>query len=336
MRVLVDWDIPPEERGVIGAWPDGVELVEGGTRLTVAEKLALAPGIDVHTGLMRTVTRPFLEAATALKLVNLTGHGVDLLLRDGIPDLVAGRGIRVATADGGDIAIAEYAIMAMTMLSRQVLRAQDALVTRGKWEGRRGPELHGATLAIIGYGSIGQATALRAEAFGMTVGIVTRNPDNYRDRPHARAFAYGFEAIDSALAVADYVLVTAPLTSLTKGLIDAGRLAAMKRGSYLVSITRGPLIVERALFEALQSGHLAGAALDCWWHEEEDGSGRDGYPADLPFHQFNMLMTPHFSGTTFGTRQRALQLIGDNIGRLMRGEPLRNEVRHEDLKRMAI
>ena len=203
------------------------------------------------------------------------------------------------------------------------------------WQGKRGPELSGATLAIVGYGSIGQATALRAEAFGMTVGIVTRNPQTHADRTHAKAFAYGFDEIDTALARADYVLITAPLTSVTQGLINADRLAAMKKGSYLVSITRGPLIVEQALFDALQSGHLAGAALDCWWHEEETGAGRDGYPADLPFHQFNMLMTPHFSGTTFGTRQRALALVGDNIGRLMRGEKLSNEVRHDDLKRMA-
>ena len=134
---------------------------------------------------MRTVTRPFIEAATALKLVNLTGHGVDLLLRDGLPELFASRGIKVATADGGDIAIAEYAIMAMTMLSRQVLRAHEALSARGLWQGKRGPELSGATLAIVGYGSIGQATALRAEAFGMTVGIVTRNPQTHADRTHA-------------------------------------------------------------------------------------------------------------------------------------------------------
>ncbi|MBD0417171.1 2-hydroxyacid dehydrogenase [Oryzicola mucosus] len=335
MRVLVDWDIPPEERAVIETWPKEVEIIEGGSRLDQAAKLKLAPRIDIHTGLMRTVTRPYLEAATGLKLVNLTGHGVDLLLRDGIPDLMAERSIKIATADSGDIAIAEHAIMAMIMLSRQVLRAHETLVAHGRWEGRRGPELYGSTLCIVGYGSIGQATALRAEAFGMRVGIVTRNPDSYGDRPHARAFAYGYKDIDSALAQADYVLITAPLTGTTQGLIDVNRLAAMKRGSYLVSITRGPLIVERDLFAALMNGHLAGAAMDCWWHEEEDGSGRDGYPADLPFHQFNMLMTPHFSGTTFGTRQRALKLIGDNIGRLLRGEALRNQVAHDDLKKMA-
>jgi len=335
MRVLVDWDIPPEERDVIAAWPKGVEIIEGGSALTAEAKLKLAPTLDVQTGLMRTVTRPFIEAATALKLVNLTGHGVDLLLRDGLPDLFAKRGIRVATADGAGIAIAEHAMMAMMMLSRQVLRAHEALSARGLWQGKRGPELFGATLAVVGYGSIGQETALRAEAFGMTVGIVTRNPQSYADRAHGRAFAYGFDEIEKALAVADYVVVTAPLTSLTEGLFNARRLAAMKQGSFLVSITRGPVVVERALFDALQSGHLAGAALDCWWHEEETGAGRDGYPADLPFHQFNMLMTPHCSGTTFGTRQRALTLIGDNIGRLMRGETLRNEVRHDDLKRMA-
>jgi phosphoglycerate dehydrogenase-like enzyme len=335
MRVLVDWTIPPEERPVIEAWPAGAEVIEGGSKLSAAEKLALAPSIDVHTGLMRTVTRPMLEAATQLKLVNLTGHGVDLLLRDGMPELFAARGIRLATADSGDIAIAEYAIMAMTMLSRRIIAAHTALSMEGRWDGARGPELHGATLCIVGYGSIGQAAAIRAEAFGMTVGMVTQNPDRHAGRSHARAFAYGFDDLDAALARADYVLVTVPLTSLTRGMFDARRFAVMKPGSYLVCITRAPLMIEQALFDALKSGHLAGAAIDCWWHEEEDGTGRDGYPADLPLHQFNVLMTPHYSGTTFGTRQRALTLVGDNIGRLMRGEPLRHEVHHDDLRRMA-
>lgn len=335
MRILLDWDIPPEERAAIAAWPAGIELIEGGSRLSWADKIALAPTIAVHVGLMRTVTRPYLDAATGLRLVNLTGHGVDLLLRDGIPDLVARRGIRLATADGADIAIAEYAIMAMILLSRQALRAHAALAGRGLWEGRRGPELSGATLAIVGYGSIGQAAATRAEAMGMKVGIVTRNPDRHLDRPHGRAFAYPLDAIDTALGQADHVLMTAPLTAATRNLFDARRFAAMKPGSHLVCITRAPVIAQADLFEALRSGHLGGAALDCWWHEEEDGSGRDGYPADLPFHQFNMLMTPHYSGTTFGTRQRALALVGDNIGRLMRDEPLRNEVGHHDLRTMA-
>lgn len=335
MRVFVDFDIPPEERPVIDAWPKGAEIIEGGTKLSPAEKLSLAPTIDVHTGLMRTVTRQMLEASTRLQLVNMTGHGVDLLLRDGMPELFASRGIRLATADSGDIAIAEHSMMAMTMLSRRTIEAHTTLVMKGRWEGRRGPELHGATLCIVGYGSIGQATAVRAEAFGMKVGMVTRNPARHTERPHARAFAYGFDEIEQALAISDYVLITAPLTSVTRDLFDARRFAAMKRGSYLVCITRAPLIVQEALYDVLKSGQLAGAAIDGWWHEEEDGSGRDGYPADFPLHQFNVLMTPHYSGTTFGTRQRALAVVGDNIGRLMRGEPLLHEVSHDDLRRMA-
>lgn len=334
MRVLVDWDIPPEERKVIDNWPAGIEVIEGGTRLTVEQKLALAPTIDVQTGLMRVVNRPFLEAATQLKLLHMTGHGVDLLMRNGMPDLMQSRGIRVATADAGDIPIAEYAIMAMVMLSRQVLRSHMALSVRGKWESQRGPELHGATLCVVGFGSIGKATVKLAQAFGMKVGMVTLHPERHDQT--GLAFAHTYADIDQALAVSDYVLITAPLTSLTRGLINAQRFAAMKFGSYLVSITRGPLIEERALFDALQSGRLAGAALDGWWREEEDGTGRDGYPSDLPLHQFNMLMTPHNSGTTYGTRQRAIRLIGDNIGRLMRGETLLNEVALQDLKNMAV
>ena len=334
MRVLVDWDIPPEERPVIEAWPKDAEIVEGGSRLTPEAKLALAPTVDVHTGLMRTVTRPYVDAATRLKLINLTGHGVDLLLRNGIPGEIARRGIRVATADSGHIAIAEYAIMAMVMLSRRVLQSHAALSSRGKWESRRGPELHGATLAIVGFGSIGEATLKLARAFGMTVGVVTRTPAR-----HVRddlAFVHAYADIDRALAVADYVLVTAPLTATTRGLLDAGRFAAMKPGAFLVSITRGPVIDERAFHDALRDGRLAGAAIDGWWREEEDGSGRDGYPSEFPIHPYNVLMTPHNSGTTFGTRQRALRVIGENIGRLLRGEPLLNEVDPDELTRMAV
>jgi len=334
-RVLADWDIPPEERDMLAAWPADIEIIEGGTKLTAAAKLALAPTIDVQAGRMRTVTAAFLRAAERLRLVHMTGHGVDGLVRDSIPDLLGSRGIKLATADAAAIPIAEFAIMAMIALSRRVLRIQQSLVQRGEWETWRGPELHGATACVVGLGPIGQLVAQRAAAFGMRVGAVTQRPDRHRAQAEDLSFLLPFEDIGKALSVADYTVLAVPLTARTVNLLGPAEFAAFRPGSFLINVGRGPLIDEAAFIAALRDGILGGAAIDCWWCEEEDGR-RSGYPLSTAIHQYNVLMTPHYCGSTAATRRRVLELIGTNIARLRAGEPLINEVAPDELRHMAV
>jgi phosphoglycerate dehydrogenase-like enzyme len=332
LRLLADWDIPEREQTVLDNYPADVEIIEGGTRLTDEEKLDLAPTIDVLAGRMNVVKADFLRAATNLKLVHMTGHGVDKLVRDGIPDLLQRRGIALATADSAAIPIAEWAIMTMIALSRNVIRIHNALALQGEWRPVRGPELAGSTLCVVGLGSIGEVIVRRARAMDMTVGAVTYRPERHADRDDLE-FTLSFEQIDDALAQANYVVLALPLTAASTALIDAARLAAMKPGSYLINIGRGPLVVEAALAHALSTGLLAGAAIDGWWCEEN--GPREGYPSQYPLHQYNVLMSPHYCGSTFEIRTRALSVIGENVGRLLHGEPLLNQVTPDDLAAMG-
>jgi phosphoglycerate dehydrogenase-like enzyme len=97
----------------------------------------------------------------------------------------------------------------------------------------------------------------------------------------------------------------------------------MKDGAYIVNISRGPIIDLEALYEALKSGKLAGAAIDVWESEEEK-TRLSHYPLDRPIHQYNVIMTPHYSGLTKENRLRAIAIAGENIRRLIQGEPLKN------------
>lgn len=98
------------------------------------------------------------------------------------------------------------------------------------------------------------------------------------------------------------------------------RFKAMQDGSYLINISRGGIIDEKALYYALKSGKIAGAALDVWEMEEEGVS--TGYPTQYPLHNFNVIMTPHYSGATKESRERALINIGENLKRFLKGETL--------------
>lgn len=176
-------------------------------------------------------------------------------------------------------------------------------------------ELTEKTVLIIGAGGIGQAIATRASAFGMRVWGSRRRPEPLP----------GFERVvggldwRSLLPEADYVVVAAPLTSETKGMIDREALQSMHRNSYLINIARGSLIDETALLEALQEDWIGGAAIDTFVTEP--------LPADSPFWSLpNVFITPHCSGASPKTLQRTIDLFLDNLNRYRQGLPLRNQV----------
>jgi phosphoglycerate dehydrogenase-like enzyme len=331
IRVLADWTVTDSERAVLAGWPAGIEVVAGGAALSEPERMAVAAEVDVLAGQMDVVTVPLLLAASRLKLVQLAGHGVDALLREPIPALMRERGIRLARANSAAIPIAEFVLMSMVALARRVPEAHRKLWTAGEWITERGPELHSSTVCVLGLGSIGEAVLNRARAIGMHAGAVTRRPE--RHDGSGLEFLLGFEELAAALGQADHVVLALPRTRDTTGLLDAAMFAAMRPGSYLINVSRAGLVDEDALVAALASGHLAGAALDCWWCEEQ--GRRYGYPADHPLHLFNVQMTPHFSGSTVQTRSRALRAMGENIGRFHTGLPLLNEVSLDNLAAMA-
>lgn len=330
--VLLTWVVSDPEWDVIGReWPKVNAVVADLDDPTSLEHQVQRA--EVIVGLMRAVTPRMLESAERLRLVHVLGHGVDGLLTPEAVEILEARNVAVARANPGAIAIAEYVIMALVALSRRLLTVHESLVQRGSWSpelrrrrpfGSLGGELSGATVGIVGFGGIGQETARRALAFGMRVLTYTRRPEVVAQSGIPIHRAYGPGERDDFFREVDHLVLAAPLTDTTRGIVDRESLALMKHGSYLVNVSRGPMVDERAVHEALESGRLAGAALDVWTREE---SGRQsGYPADVPLHQFNVLMTPHYAALTREARERALGVVGENVRRLQRDEPLLNPV----------
>jgi glyoxylate reductase len=164
-----------------------------------------------------------------------------------------------------------------------------------------GSDLHGATLGLVGMGQIGQAVARRASGFGMKVLYWSRS-----ERPGGTRC----ETLEDLLAAADVVSLHLPLTLDTHHLIDARRLRLMKPGSLLVNTSRGSVVDEAALAQALHDGHLAGAALDVF---EREPAVHEGL-LELP----NVLLTPHIASASLATRERMAMLAVDNLIAVLR------------------
>jgi phosphoglycerate dehydrogenase-like enzyme len=284
-----------------------------------ASIVASLPAVDVLVTMAFTPAMG--AAAQRLKLVQVPGAGLDRIDRSALP-----AGARLANAYGHETGIAEYVIGAMLALTRGFPRL-DAALRRGAWESQWAvgppppapwPELAGKTLGIVGYGRIGQGVARRARAFDMQVLAIRR--DVARSAADALDLLGGMEIFDEVLRRADYLVLTLPLTPATRGLIGEAQLGLMKPTAMLVNVSRGEIVDELALYQALAGRRLAGAALDVWYRYPTDAAPT--LPARQPFHELpNVLMTPHVSGWTEGMLEARARLIAENIARTARGEP---------------
>jgi len=230
------------------------------------------------------VTRAILDAADRLKVVGRAGIGVDNV------DIAAAtaRGVVVMnTPFGNSITTAEHAIALMFALARQLPEA-DASTQAGKWEKNRfmGVEVTGKTLGLIGAGNIGSIVASRA--LGLKMKVVAYDPFLTPER----ALELGIEkvALDELLARADFITLHTPLTDQTRNILSRENLAKTKKGVRIVNCARGGLIDEAALKDALESGHVAGAALDVFESEPAKESPLFGTPG--------FISTPHLGAST--------------------------------------
>jgi phosphoglycerate dehydrogenase-like enzyme len=266
-------------------------------------------------------TREMAAAAPRLRLVQVPGAGLDRIDRGALRP-----GLNLANAYGHEAGIAEYIIGAMLALTRSFARL-DAKLRQGQWESQWAigvpapllwPELAGKTLSILGFGHIGEALARRARAFDMRICGIRRQAQ--AEAPDGVSFIGGPERLDDVIRAADYLAITLSLSPQTRGLIDARRLGLMKRGAFLINVARAEIVDEPALYEALASKSIAGAALDAWYHYPT--APGPAQPATQPFHELgNLIMTPHVSGWTEGTLAARATLIAENIARTARGEP---------------
>ncbi|MGD0334539.1 MAG: phosphoglycerate dehydrogenase [Xanthobacteraceae bacterium] len=274
------------------------------------DKEKLAATIDGFDGLAirsaTKVTAKILEQAKSLKVIGRAGIGVDNV---DIPAATA-RGIIVMnTPFGNSITTAEHAITLMLSLARQIPEA-DASTRAGKWEKNKflGVEIFGKTLGVIGCGNIGSIVADRA--LGMKMKVIAYDPYLSDER----ALNLGVEKVelDELMRRADFITLHTPLTDKTRNIINAESLALTKKGVRLINCARGGLIDEAALFEALKSGRVAGAALDVFVTEPATESPLFGL--------HNVVCTPHLGASTTEAQENvALQIAEQMSDYLIRG-----------------
>jgi len=252
--------------------------------------------------------RELLPRAANLRWVQSMGAGVERLMAPELPRRV--RVTRVAGIFGPWMA--EYVLGWCLWLTQrtELFRAQQR---ERRWRQTDPLRLHGATLCVVGLGDIGRTVAGAARAFGMRIVGVSRSGRKVAkvDR------VYKTRDIRKAVAGADFVALTVPLTETTHGLIGAAELAAMKPSAWLINIARGPVVDEAALLDALRGNRLGGAVLDVF-DEEPLPQGHPLWELD------NVVITPHISGPS--TPGEIAPIFNDNLRRYLAGRALRYEV----------
>ena len=306
-RVLVSDPLSARAIAALRAAP-GIH-VEERKGLKEADLLPIVADIDAWIVRGATqVTRRLIEAAPRLRWVARAGAGLDNI------DVAAAkeRGIGVLNVPGANaVAVAELVFGLLLGLLRHIPEG-DASVRRGEWDKSRfmGRELRGKTVGIVGLGKIGRAVAQRARAFEMTcVGF-----DPLVSDADVRAMGVEPLPLDDLIARAEILTLHVPLSAETRGMIGAERLARLPKGAFLVNAARGGLVDEAALLTALESGALAGAALDVFSSEPPQGSPLVGHP--------KVVATPHVGAATV----EAQEAVGEEIVKLllarMAGEPV--------------
>jgi glyoxylate reductase len=281
--------------------------------LTTDELHEFVAGADAVVGMLHDRLDGALAdaAGPGLKVVANVAVGYDNV---DVPAL-AGRGIVVTNTPGVlTDATADLAFGLLLAITRRLGEGERLLRSRTPWSFHLGfllgSGLQGKTLGIVGFGQIGRAMAKRAEAFGMSIVYTGRSKQDTDAE---------FVSFEELLARADVVSLHCPLTPETRHLVDAAALRAMKPGAYLVNTTRGPVVDEAALADALEAGEIAGAALDVFEKEPEVEPrllGRD-----------DVVLSPHLGSATVETRTAMAVLAARNVVAVLAGRPPLTEVK---------
>ncbi len=312
MKIVVCDPISPKGIALLQQRPE-FEVVVLPKRLTEAELLPMVS--DAVALVVRSetkVTRKIIEAAPKLRVVGRAGVGVDNV------DIEAAtqHGTVVMNTPGGNtVTTAELTFAMLLSLARKVPQAHATMVA-GKWDRKlfQGAELAGKTLGVLGMGRIGTEVAKRATAFGMRV--IAYDPYLTEERARANGAAFA-DSVDQVYFAADFITVHMPVTPETKHMLNAAAFTKMKPGVKIVNCARGEIIAEQDLTAALESGKVAGAALDVFAVEP--------LAADHPFRkQPNLILTPHLGAST----EEAQEKCGIEVAEVITGYLLAGEVRN--------
>lgn len=303
------------------------ELLDGNVNVTDAAECQDVPAAvaeaDIFIG--STFGADLASQAKGLRLLHAAGAGTDGIVFDALNP-----GVRVSTTGHHEESIAEYVVMSLVALQRD-LRSQDAALRTGKWASAaqvpsipQPATLKGRVVTFFGFGAIGQAAWRALRHFGAEGIAITRSGST--DAPaHGLRWSGQNAELQRALQESDILVVSVPLDPDTRGVIGAAQLAALGQNGLVVNVARGPVVEEHALFAALADKSIAGAAIDVWYRYP--GPDGNAHPSDLPFGSLdNVIMTPHSSGVTQQTFRERVVAIAENINRFTRGEPLVDEV----------
>jgi D-3-phosphoglycerate dehydrogenase len=315
MKILVADDLPQSALQLLSAEGWTIDARSGRALPDLMADIRDADAIVVRSA--TKVTAALIEAAPRLRAIARAGTGVDNV------DVAAAsrRGIVVMNAPGANsISVAELTMALVLALARRIPPA-DASMKQGKWDKKSflGEEVRGKTLGLAGLGRIGQEVARRARAFDMA--IIAHDP--FISEHVARDLGIDLVSLDDLCGRADYLSLHMPATAETRRLFDEARLARCKKGLRLVNTARGDLIDERALADAIESGHIGGAALDVF----QDEPTTDHRLQKLP----QVVATPHIAAST----REGQELVGMETAAALRdfleGGVIRNAVNFPSL-----
>jgi D-3-phosphoglycerate dehydrogenase len=281
-KVLISDKMDPNAARIFEERGCDVDVITGETPEQLIARIGEYEGLAIRSS--TRVTKEVLDAATNLKVIGRAGIGVDNV---DIPAASARGVVVMNTPFGNSITTAEHAIAMMMALARQIPEA-NARTQAGEWpkNGFMGVEVTGKTLGLIGAGNIGSIVASRA--LGLKMKVIAFDPFLTAER----AVELGVEKaeLDDVLARADFITLHTPLTEQTRNILSKENLAKTKKGVRIINCARGGLIDEAALREALDSGHVAGAALDVFADEPAKDNVLFGAP--------NFICTPHLGAST--------------------------------------
>ncbi len=273
---------------------------------------------------------PESEQVPALRWIQFHFAGIDRYTDDPV---VKKKGMQITTLSGAAAPQMAEHVLAMILGMGYKLPAMITSQKKPEWPKDRFErfipfELKGKTIGIVGYGSIGRQVARLLQPFGVTILASKRNAMNPRDEgyiPEGQGDLQGDlvqrlyppQALKSMFKECHIVVITAPLTKETQGIINSDTLAALKPGAYLVDVSRGGIVDANSIIEALKSGQLAGAALDVFPEEP--------LPLNSPLWQMpGIIISPHVSGGSQLYNERATTLFSENMHRYIAGIPLYN------------
>jgi phosphoglycerate dehydrogenase-like enzyme len=285
---------------------EGLVHDDAGSALTAARVL-------LRGGVAASVLDHVVSRAPKLAWIHSFSAGID---RVATP-VVRERGLTVTNARGVfSRPIAEYVVMMCLAIARRLPQLLE-LQRERTWQPLRGRELGSLTVGIVGYGSIGSEVARLLAPFETRVLAVRRHVERGAAEPNVEVL--GYERLAEVLSASDVVVVAAPLTDKTAGMIGADQLQEMREDAWLINVARGRLLDELALRRALEAGWIAGAVLDVFTEEP--------LPAESPLYTTpNLILTPHTSWSSDRVVDRSIELFTENLRRFAGGEPLHNMV----------